>query len=150
MAANDTSDITLGTPVLSKGLGYTVTWAPIEHADYYTVNDDNDYREEAVVLANGENALTYKAEVIGDHNVTVTAHSYYDDYNSGGVSNQVATTKVKPVFSYKSMTDGMYKFTDSQMSTMGISTSGCYYDKEDGKYFVYYSNDNVTNVPDFD
>ena len=141
LAANNTSDTKLGTPVLSKGLGYTVTWPAVANADYYTVIDSNDYREEIVVYANGNNALTYKAEVVGDHNITVTAHSYFDTFNSGSASNQVATPKVKPVFTYKSMLDGLYKFSSSQMSTMGISTDGCYYDSSAGEYFVYYNKD---------
>ena len=139
LAANDTADVRLATPTLSKGLGYTVTWTAVENADYYTVSDNNDYRTERVVLA-GE-ALTYKAEVIGDHNITVTAHSYFDAWNSSFASNQVATPKVKPVFSYKSMLDGLYKFSESQMSTMGISTDGYYYDSNDKKYFAYYSKE---------
>lgn len=139
LAANDTSDTRLATPTLSKGLGYTVTWNAIENADYYTVSDNNDYRTERVVLA-GE-ALTYKAEVIGDHNITVTAHSYFDSLNSSFASNQVATPKVKPVFSYKSMLDGMYKFDSNQMKSMGISTDGYYKDETAGEYIVYYNKD---------
>ncbi|MBR2623052.1 MAG: hypothetical protein IKD15_02370, partial [Clostridia bacterium] len=139
LAANDTADVRLATPTLSKGLGYTVTWTAVENADYYTVSDNNDYRTERVVLA-GE-ALTYKAEVIGDHNITVTAHSYFDAWNSSFASNQVATPKVKPVFSYKSMLDGMYKFDKDQMKNMGISTEGYYYDSSAKEYIVYYSKD---------
>lgn len=140
LAANNTSAVALEKPVLNKGLGYTVTWNAVANADYYKVYDDNTYLEYHVVMANGENALTYKAEVVGDHNVYVVAHSYYDEYNSA-TSNTVATPKVKPVFSYKSMQDGLYKFTSSQMETMGISTEGCYYDEEDKKYFVYYNKE---------
>ena len=138
LAANNTSAAALATPVLSKGAGYTVTWTEVENADYYIVYDNNDYRPYTVVMAN--ETLTYKAEVIGEHSVTVTAHSYYEAYNSA-TSNTVATPKVKPVFSYKSMLDGLYKFSSSQMSTMGISTNGCYYDSSDKKYFVYYNKD---------
>ena len=84
--------------------------------------------------------LSYKAEVVGSHNITVTAHSYYEDINSA-TSNVVTTPEVKPVFTYKSMLDGLYKFSSSQMSTMGISTTGCYYDSNDKLYFVYYNKD---------
>lgn len=139
LANNATSKDTLDAPVVSRDLGYTVTWNPVANADYYTVQDNNDYRDRVVVLSN--ETLTYKAEVIGNHSITVTAHSYYRSYNSSVVSNKVTTPEVKPVFSYKSMLDGLYKFSSSQMSTMGISTSGCYYDSSDKKYFVYYNKD---------
>ena len=138
LGANNTSEDTLATPTLSKGLGYTVTWTEVDNADYYIVYDDNDYRDGVVVMANAD--LVYEAEVIGNHNITVTAHSYFEEYNSS-TSNLVATPEVKPVFSYKSMLDGLYKFSSTQMSTMGISTTGCYYDSSDKKYFVYYNKD---------
>lgn len=141
LKANNTSKNALVAPVLSKGLGYTVTWTHVRSADYYIVHDDNDYRERIVYESEGNNAVyTYEAEVVGNHNITVTAHSFYDYYNST-TSNAVATPEVKPVFSYKSMQDGLYKFSSSQMSTMGISTTGCYYDSSDKKYFVYYNKD---------
>lgn len=139
LQANNTSDDTLDAPTLSKGLGYTVTWSKVTNADYYTVYDDNNYLEYAVVMA--DETLSYKAEVIGDHNVYVVAHSYYEAYNSSNASNTVATPKVKPVFSYKSMSDGLYKFDSDQMSAMGISTTGYYYDSTDGMYFAYYNKD---------
>lgn len=131
---------TLAKPVLSKGLGYTVTWNVVEGADYYTVHDDNDYRDRVVVMAGEE--LVYKAEVVGNHNVYVVAHSYYEDYRSSQ-SNTVKTPEVKQVFSYKSMLDGLYKFNKTQMSTMGLSDliGKCYEDKSDKKYFVYYNKD---------
>ncbi|MBE7100963.1 MAG: hypothetical protein E7364_05070 [Clostridiales bacterium] len=139
LAANDTSKTALQAPVVNKGLGYTVTWSAVENADYYIVHDNNDYRPYTVVMA--DETLTYKAEVVGDHTITVTAHSYYDKFNSA-TSEGVATPKVKPVFTYKSMLDGLYKFSSSQMSTMGLSTSGgYYYDSEDEKYFAYYNKD---------
>ncbi|MBQ3019345.1 MAG: InlB B-repeat-containing protein [Clostridia bacterium] len=140
LAANDTSKTktALQAPVVNKGLGYTVTWSAVENADYYIVHDNNDYRPYTVVMA--DETLTYKAEVVGDHTITVTAHSYYEAYNSA-TSEGVATPKVKPVFTYKSMLDGLYKFSSSQMSTMGISTTDCYYDSADKKYFVYYNKD---------
>ena len=140
LAANNTGDDSdkLAAPTLSKGLGYTVTWTAVANADYYVVSDDNNYRERVVVMAN--EPLSYKAEVVGNHNITVTAHSYYEKHNSAK-SNKVATPEVKPVFSYKSMLDGLYKFSSSQMSTMGISTTGCYYDSSDKKYFVYYNKE---------
>ncbi|MBE7079842.1 MAG: hypothetical protein E7371_01235 [Clostridiales bacterium] len=136
--ANNTG-VALKTPVLAKGNGYTVTWNPIADADYYTVSDSNGYRDVVVVM--GGEKLVYKAEVVGKHNITVTAHSYFDTFNSSAASNQVSTPEVKPVFTYKSMLDGLYKFSSSQMSTMGISTTGCYYDSNDKKYFVYYNKD---------
>ena len=141
LKANNTGSVeeTLAAPVLSRGLGYTVTWGEVANADYYTVQDDNDYRDRVVIMAN--EALTYKAEVIGNHTITVTAHSYYKARNSA-TSNAVTTPEVKPVFTYKSMLDGLYKFSSSQMSTMGLSTSGgYYYDSEDKKYFAYYNKD---------
>ena len=144
LAANDTGNTTLAVPVVRKGLGYTVTWDPVDNADYYIVHDDNDYREYTVVMTN-----SYKAEVIGKHNVTVSAHSYYVAYNSSAESGAVATTEVKPAFSYKSMLDGLYKFTSSQWSTMGIRDdikNKCYVDDkgtknntDDDEYFVYYN-----------
>lgn len=139
LAANDTGIEKLAAPVLEKGLGYTVTWSNVTNADYYIVHDDNDYRERIVIPA-GEAVYTYKAEVVGNHNITVTAHSYYETRNSA-TSNEMTTPEVKPVFSYKSMLDGLYKFSSSQMKTMGISTTGCYYDKSDKKYFVYYNKE---------
>ena len=141
VVANNMGNSSLASPVLSKGLGYTVTWNTVGNADYYIVHDDNDYRDYVVFENMGANAVyTYEAEVVGNHNITVTAHSYNEEYNSA-TSNVVATPEVKPVFSYKSMQDGLYKFSKSQMSTMGISTSGCYYDSSDKKYFVYYNKD---------
>ena len=139
MQANNTSKVILAQPALAKGLGYTVTWNAVENADYYTIHDNNSYRTYAVVKA-GE-TLSYKAEVVGNHNVYVVAHSYYEAYNDSDNSNTVATPEVKPVFSYKSMSDGLYKFSSSQMSTMGIPTSGYYYDSSDKKYFAYYSKE---------
>lgn len=139
LANNATSKVTLSAPVVSRGLGYAVTWNAVANADYYTVQDNNDYRDRVVVLST--ETLTYKAEVVGNHSITVTAHSYYRSFNSSATSNAVTTPEVKPVFSYKSMLDGLYKFSSSQMSTMGISTSGCYYDSSDKKYFVYYNKD---------
>jgi plastocyanin len=141
LAVNNTSEVALFAPTLTKGDGYTVTWRNVDNAHYYTVHDDNDYRERIVIFAAGSGKVyTYKAEVVGNHNITVTAHSYYEEFNSA-TSNVVATPEVKPVFSYKSMQDGLYKFSDSQMSTMGISDlkNSCYYDKNDKKYFVYYN-----------
>ena len=141
LKANNTGSVeeTLAAPVLSRGLGYTVTWGAVANADYYTVQDDNDYRDRVVIMAN--EALTYKAEVIGNHTITVTAHSYYKARNSA-TSNAVTTPEVKPVFTYKSMLDGLYKFSEGQMGTMGLSTSGGYYfDKDDEKYFAYYNKD---------
>ena len=143
LMANDKGVYTLISPMVTKGVGYTVTWQAVENADYYVITDDNDYREYTVVKANAP--LVYEAEVIGAHNVTVTAHSYSRLYNSA-TSASVATTDVKPVFSYKSMSDGLYKFSPSQMSTMGISTSGYYYDSSDDKYFAYY-NKNIGWTP---
>ena len=140
LKANNTSKKTLARPEVSKGLGYSVTWAEIADADYYIVHDDNDYREKIVVKANGAGTYTYEAEVVGNHNVSVTAHSYFEEYNSV-TSNTVATPEVKPVFSYKSMQDGLYKFSSSQMSKLGIPTSGYYYDSSDSKYFAYYNKD---------
>ena len=144
LAANDTSKTALQAPVVNKGLGYTVTWSAVENADYYIVHDNNDYRPYTVVMA--DETLTYKAEVVGDHTITVTAHSYYEAYNSA-TSEGVATPKVKPVFTYKSMLDGLYKFSSSQMSTMGLGdwndteTTPCHYDSNDKKFFVYYNKD---------
>ena len=141
MAANTTSKTnTLSTPTLTKGLGYTVEWTAVENADYYYVYDSNDNDAYTVVMA-GE-TLSYKAEVVGNHNIYVVAHSYYTEYNSSAPSNVLTTPEVKPVFSYKSMSDGLYKFSSSQMSTLGISTSGgYYYDSSDKKYFAYYNKD---------
>ena len=138
LAANNTSKATLSAPVVSKGLGYTVTWSEVANADYYTIHDDNDYRAYTVVMAGAE--LSYKAEVVGNHNVYVKAHSFSQTLNSA-TSNTEATPEVKPVFSYKAMQDGLYKFSSSQMSTMGISTTGYYYDSSDKKYFAYYNKD---------
>ena len=128
----------LSAPVLTRGLGYTVTWSAVANADYYYVYDSNDNEEYTVFMAGDE--LVYKAEVVGNHSIYVVAHSYYEAYNSA-TSNTVTTPEVKPVFSYKSMIDGLYKFSSSQMKTMGISTSGYYYDSSDKKYFAYYNKD---------
>ena len=139
MAANGTSKTTLAAPQLKAGLGYAVTWDAVDNADYYYVYDSNDNDAYTVVMA-GE-SLSYKPEVIGNHSIYVVAHSYYTAYNSSANSNTIATPEVKPVFSYKSMSDGLYKFNSSQMSTMGISTNGYYYDESDDKYFAYYSTE---------
>ena len=132
---------TLSAPVLAKGLGYTVTWNAVANADYYIVYDDNDYRDRVVVMANDEESLVYEAEVIGNHNVYVIAHSYYEEYNTSKPSTTIATPEVKPVFSYKAMQDGLYKFDSTQMSTMGISSLKdlCYFDNSAKEYFVYYN-----------
>ena len=131
-------DTTLATPVVTKGLGYTVTWSPVEKADYYLVTDDNDYRNGTYVLAT--EALSYKTEVVGKHNVTVTAYSYYEEYKTSSASASLETVEVKPVFTYKAMLDGLYKFDKSQMNTMGIAISDAYY-KDGDDYFVYYNKD---------
>lgn len=135
----------LETPVLSHGLGYTVTWKPVNNADYYLVLDDNDYRKGVYVLATEE--LVYKTEVVGKHNVTVTAYSYDEDYKASDVSEAIAAVEVKPVFSYKAMANGLYKFTEDQMKDLGLSVDG--YNFEERKsglttyklYFAYYNKD---------
>ena len=137
MSFHVTSKGTLTAPILRNGLGYTVVWDAVENADYYYIYDSNDNDLYTVVMAGDE--LSYKAEVVGNHSIYVVAHSYYTAWNSSAQSNAVTTPEVKPVFSYKSMIDGLYKFSSSQMKTMGISTSGCYYDSSDKKYFVYYN-----------
>lgn len=151
LANNATSKVTLDAPVVSRGLGYAVTWNAVENAEYYTVQDNNDYRDRVVVLST--ETLTYKAEVIGNHSITVTAHSYYRSYNSSAISNVVTTPEVKPVFSYKSMLDGLYKFSSSQMDTMELEVEeigrdannkpiyNYYLDTSDKKYFAYYNKD---------
>ena len=145
LMANDKGVYTLVSPMVTKGVGYTVTWQAVENADYYVITDDNDYREYTVVKANAP--LVYEVEVIGAHNVTVTAHSYFKGYNSA-TGNTVATTEVKPVFSYKAMLSGEYKFNVDQMAEMGIPTAGCSVDKgkdlnstSDDLYIVYYNVD---------
>ena len=154
LKANNTGSVeeTLAAPVLSRGLGYTVTWGAVANADYYTVQDDNDYRDRVVIMANEALTYTYKAEVIGNHTITVTAHSYYKARNSA-TSNEVTTPEVKPVFTYKSMLDGLYKFSSTQMGTMEITYTRIgtdaegdpiydyYYDKDDKKFFAYYNKD---------
>ena len=140
----------LATPVVTNGLGYTVTWGAVDNADYYFVTDDNDYRNGVYVLAG--NALTYKTEVVGKHNVTVTAYSFYEEYATSKVSNSFAAIEVKPVFSYKAMYDGLYKFSADNMVAMGIvanknelntnnNGTSYYYDKEEKLYFAYYNTD---------
>ena len=142
MAANNTSKVSLSAPVLKAGLGYTVEWSRVENADYYYVYDSNDNNAYTVVMADEDTVTySYKAEVVGNHDIYVVAHSFYKAYNSSAGSNVISTPEVKPVFSYKSMSDGLYKFSKSQMSTMGISTTGYYYDSSDGKYFAYYNKD---------
>ena len=138
-------DTKLATPVVSNGLGYTVTWNAVANADYYLVTDDNDYRNGVYVLASEE--LSYKTEVVGKHNVTVTAYSYYEDYARSDASPGFATIEVKPVFSYKAMANGLYKFTESEMKELGIGDNlntrndgtSYRYDKEAKRYFAYYN-----------
>ncbi|MBQ8405779.1 MAG: hypothetical protein IJX09_03910, partial [Clostridia bacterium] len=135
----------LATPVISYGLGYAITWTAVANADYYLVTDDNDYRNGVYVLASED--LTYKPEVVGKHNVTVTAYSYYEDYATSDASASFATVEVKPVFTYKAMLDGLYKFDKSQMETMGLANNlntnndgtSYYYDSTKGEYFAYYN-----------
>ncbi len=140
--------IKLATPVVSYGLGYEVTWEKVENADYYLVTDDNDYRNGVYVLAT--EALSYKPEVVGKHNVTVTAYSYYEEYAYSDASASFATIEVKPVFTYKAMANGLYKFTETQMVEMGIvaskdelnqknNGSSYRYDGSAKKYFAYYN-----------
>ncbi len=143
---NNVGNTKLATPVVSQGMGYYVTWEAVENADYYLVKDDNDYRDGVIVMADEE--LSYTTEVVGQHNVTVTAYSYYDEFKTSATSASFATVEVKPVFSYKAMYSGLYKFTESQMKTLGISTSGNYYIDDQGtiltsddEYFVYYNKD---------
>ena len=135
----------LATPEITYGLGYAITWTAVANADYYLVTDDNDYRNGVYVLAS--EALTYKPEVVGKHNVTVTAYSYYEDYATSDASASFATVEVKPVFTYKAMLDGLYKFDKSQMETMGLADNlntnndgtSYYYDSTKGEYFAYYN-----------
>ena len=135
----------LATPVVNYGLGYSVTWEMVENADYYLVTDDNDYRDVIYVTEN-----SYKPEVVGKHNVTVTAYSYYEEFSRSDASASFATIEVKPVFTYKAMTDGLYKFSEDQMVTMGIVASkdelntenngnNYYRDPDAKKYFAYYN-----------
>ena len=142
----------LATPVVSYGLGYAVTWNAVANADYYVVVDDNDYREYSYVLANNALTYSYKPEVIGKHNVTVTAHSFNKAFKPSNASESFATVEVKPVFSYKAMYDGLYKFSADNMVKMGIvgSTSelntkndgsSFYYDKTEKQYFAYYNKE---------
>ncbi|MBQ7373081.1 MAG: hypothetical protein IJW64_00760 [Clostridia bacterium] len=129
---NNVGSTQLATPVVTYGLGYSVTWNAIENADYYYVTDDNDYRNGVYTTE-----TSYKPEVVGKHNVTVTAFSYNEEYQTSKQSAEFATIEVKPVFTYKAMTDGLYKFTSSQLSTLGLSSDGCYEDS--GEYFMYYN-----------
>ena len=142
--------IQLATPVVSLGLGYTVVWSPVNNADYYLVTDDNDYRNGVCVLATEE--LVYKTEVVGKHNVTVKAFSFYDEYTASNASAAIASVEVKPVFSYKAMSDGLYKFSADNMVNMGIVSnksqlntkndgSSYYYDSGEKLYFAYYNVD---------
>ena len=146
----DVGSIQLDTPVLSLGLGYTVVWNAVNYADYYVVTDDNDYRNGVYVLATEE--LVYKTEVVGNHNVTVTAYSFYEDYTASNASKAIKAVEVKPVFSYKAMSDGLYKFSESDMVKMGIvgnkselntknDGSSFYYDSGEKLYFAYYNKD---------
>ena len=143
MASNRTSKTTLTAPVLTAGLGYTVTWNKVANADYYYVYDSNDNDAYTVVMAEDDKATySYEVEVVGNHNVYVVAHSYFTAYNSSPASNVMATPEVKPVFSYKSMSDGLYKFDETQMGTMGIDKNGgYYYDTTDKRFFAYYNKD---------
>ncbi len=137
----------LATPVVNYGLGYSVTWEKVANADYYLVTDDNDYRDVIYVTEN-----SYKPEVVGKHNVTVTAYSYYEEYSRSDASASFATIEVKPVFTYKAMTNGLYKFSDDQMVDMGIvaktsdlntenNGNNYYCDPDAKKYFAYYNKD---------
>ena len=136
-------DTALATPVVTNGLGYAVTWGAVENADYYLVTDDNDYRDGVIVKT-----TEYKPEVVGKHNVTVTAYSYYEEYACSNVSAAFATIEVKPVYSYKAMSDGLYKFDADQMETMGLDDgtlntkndgTSYRYDNDAKKYFAYYN-----------
>ncbi|MBQ5929185.1 MAG: hypothetical protein IIX02_00155, partial [Clostridia bacterium] len=138
----------LAAPVIANGLGYSVTWNAVENADYYFVTDDNDYRDGVYVLATED--LVYKPEVVGKHNVTVTAYSYYQDYACSDESAKFATIEVKPVFTYKAMANGLYKFDANQMKTMGLDDgtlntkndgTSFRYDKDAKKYFAYYNKE---------
>ena len=146
----DVGSIQLATPVLSLGAGYTVVWSPVNNADYYVVTDDNDYRNGVCVLAT--EALVYKTEVVGNHNVTVTAYSFYDEYAASNASAAIKAVEVKPVFSYKAMSDGLYKFSKENMVKMGVVSntselnsendgSSYYYDSGEKLYFAYYNKD---------
>ena len=142
---NDVGTTRLATPNVTYGLGYSVTWQEVENADYYYVTDDNDYRNGVYVTGN-----SYRPEVVGKHNVTVTAYSYNEEYQTSAQSAEFATIEVKPVFSYKAMYDGMYKFTASQMVSLGIVNSeselntkndgtSYAYDPTTDTYIVYYN-----------
>ena len=151
---NDVGTIALATPVISYGeaLGYAVTWTAVANADYYYVTDDNDYRNGVYVFATED--LVYKPEVVGKHNVTVTAYSYYEEFNASATSAPFETVEVKPVFSYKAMAEGLYKFDKDQMAKLGLSTDDDYYTHETTKtgslgigtekvtyYFAYYNKE---------
>ena len=124
MASNDTSKVKLSAPVLTRGLGYTVTWNKVANADYYYVYDSNDNDAYTVVMAEDDKATySYEVEVVGNHNVYVVAHSYFTAYNSSPASNVMATPEVKPVFSYKSMSDGLYKFDETHFKLVGQNAS---------------------------
>ena len=140
---NDVGETQLVTPVVTYGLGYSATWEAVPNADYYFVTDDNDYRNGVYVTTN-----SYRPEVVGKHNITVTAYSYSEEYKTSETSSSFATLEIKPVFAYKSMNDGLYKFTSAQLKTLGISDDikkDCYVDKKntskesDDEYFLYYN-----------
>lgn len=141
---NDVGTTQLAMPVVTYGLGYSVTWQEVENADYYYVTDDNDYRNGVYVTEN-----SYKPEVVGKHNVTVTAYSYNEEYKTSAQSAEFATIEVKPVFTYKAMTNGLYKFSEAQMKTLGLGNglntkndgSSYYYDKTDKLFFAYYNKE---------
>ncbi len=141
---NNVGTTQLAMPVVTYGLGYSVTWQEIENADYYYVTDDNDYRNGVYVTSN-----SYRPEVVGNHNVTVTAYSYNEKYQTSAQSAEFATIEVKPVFTYKAMTNGLYKFSEDQMKTLGLGNglntkndgSSYYYDKTDKLFFAYYNKE---------
>ena len=134
----------LATPVVTYGAGYAVTWTAVQNADYYFVTDDNDYRNGVIVTTN-----EYNPEVVGKHNITVTAYSYDKAYKSSDVSASFESVEIKPVYTYKAMYDGLYKFSESEMKTLGIGDnlnknndgSSYAWSKQDEKYFAYYNKD---------
>ncbi len=136
----------LATPVVGYGAGYAVTWAAVANADYYFVTDSNDYRNGVIVTTN-----EYKPEVVGKHQITVTAYSYSKAYKSSDASTAFESVEIKPVYSYKAMSDGLYKFTGEMMQQLGIGDNlnqkddgTSYYYDEDAKvpvYFAYYNKE---------
>ena len=121
----------------------SVKWEPVTNADYYIVNDSNNYPNEIRVEASSvvDGLLSYRPTAAGKHDIYVTAHSNNPEYDPAP-SNIVSSIEVDPVFFYDNMVN-MYEinknagYSSSQIKQTYNSST---WNEDDSKYYAYYTD----------